>query len=334
MTEARRNSPDVSILIPVYNRKLFIADCIQSVLDQTYQDFEVVVVDNASEDGTWDICQQFAAKDQRVRVFQNETNIGAVRNWLRCISLAKGTYGKILFSDDLILPSFLEKTIPLLEVDQECAFVYTAAEIFSESGVIAAKAYTSDSDVMKSDDFIRRSLKDANVPVSPGCALFRMEDLRKNLLLSVPNRGNVDITEKGAGSDLLIYLLTANDYDHVRIINEPLSRFRAHPGSITIHEQSRITPYYDLAKIWFASQYINDKRLLAEFNTQVYLRTLLNKHKVRGLNSLDDYYSSDNSKNEIRIIVLVTLVVDHMLRTAWRFFKRLRNAVRIKGWIW
>lgn len=331
MTGIQRNFPTVSILIPVYNREGFIAECIQSALDQAYQGFEVVVVDNASDDGTWDICQQFAANDQRVRVFQNETNIGAVRNWQRCIAIAKGTYGKILFSDDLILPSFLEKTIPLLEVDQECAFVYTAAEIFSKSGVIAAKAYASDSDVMRSDDFIKRSLKDANVPVSPGCALFRMEDLRRNLLLSVPNRGNVDITEKGAGSDLLIFLLTAKDYDHVRVVNEPLSRFRAHPGSITIHEQSGITPYYDLAKIWFASQHVNDKRLLAEFNTQVYLRTIINKHKVRGLNSLDDYYSSDKSKHEIRIVVLLKLLFDRMLRTAWRLFKRLVMVTKIRG---
>jgi len=83
VTEVQAYMPKVSILIPVFNRKDYIAECIQSALDQTFTDFEVVVVDNASEDGTWEICQQFAANDQRVRIFQNDTNIGPVRNWRR-----------------------------------------------------------------------------------------------------------------------------------------------------------------------------------------------------------------------------------------------------------
>ena len=119
----------VSILIPVYNREEFIGECIESALVQTFASIEIVVVDNASTDKTWEICQQFAAKDHRVRVFQNDINIGPVRNWLACVMQARGEYTKILWSDDLIHPDFLEKMLPYLE-DPCVGFVYSSAYIF------------------------------------------------------------------------------------------------------------------------------------------------------------------------------------------------------------
>src|SRR2546427_6401542 len=105
-------APLVSILIPVYNRKQLVGPCIQSALDQTVREFEVVIVDNASTDGTWQVCEAFAAKDKRVRVIRDPLNVGPVRNWQRCMQEAGGLYGKILFSDDLIEPTFLERTLP------------------------------------------------------------------------------------------------------------------------------------------------------------------------------------------------------------------------------
>ena len=85
MADLQTFSPRVSILIPVYNREALIGECIQSALFQTFTDFEVIIVDNASTDNTWGICQRFAEQDKRVRVFRNEKNIGPVRNWRRCV---------------------------------------------------------------------------------------------------------------------------------------------------------------------------------------------------------------------------------------------------------
>ena len=81
-------SPKVSILIPVFNRKSYISDCIQSALDQTISSIEIIIVDNASNDGTWEICQEYANRDQRIRIFRNDTNIGPVRNWKKCLDPA------------------------------------------------------------------------------------------------------------------------------------------------------------------------------------------------------------------------------------------------------
>src|SRR4030067_1594973 len=106
--------PKVSILIPVYNRANMVGGCIQSALEQTYQDIEVVVVDNDSTDGTWEICKALSEKDSRLRVFKNDTNIGPVGNWKKCIDSARGAYGKILFSDELLSKDYVEKARPLL----------------------------------------------------------------------------------------------------------------------------------------------------------------------------------------------------------------------------
>ena len=74
------NSPLVSVVTPVYNGEAFIAQCLQSVLDQTYANWELVVVDNCSSDKTPQIIAEFAAKDERVKIFTNPHTVGALEN--------------------------------------------------------------------------------------------------------------------------------------------------------------------------------------------------------------------------------------------------------------
>ena len=88
--------PLASILIPVYNRAGLIEATIRSALAQSYDPIEVVVVDNASTDATWEVLQRLALEDPRLRIFRNETNLGPVRNWRACAEHARGHYAKIL----------------------------------------------------------------------------------------------------------------------------------------------------------------------------------------------------------------------------------------------
>ncbi len=250
----------VSILIPVYNRENLIGPCIQSALDQTFDDLEVVVVDNASTDGTWDVCRAYSHKDNRVRIFRNEVNLGPVRNWVRCVELSRGIYGKILFSDDQMKPEFLSRTVPLLE-DNDIGFVFTATQIgkIAESGSINYRWKTSDA-VVESSEFITDALFNPGnmVPVSPGCAIFRIGDLRKNMLVEVPSPTLSDFASYGAGNDLLIYLLTAKDYPKVGYIHEPLSFFLDHSGSISISDGGRMLgKRYTQARIYFSNTYLD-----------------------------------------------------------------------------
>lgn len=224
-------APKVSILIPVFNRQKFIAECIQSALDQTYSDFEVVVVDNASDDGTWEICQRFSDLDQRVRLFRNDTNIGPVRNWKRCVEEAMGEFCKILFSDDLLEPDCLSEMAPILE-DPNIGLVYCAAWI-GKSKEEAKLVYSIGEQAQLSFTNFMNLLLRGQAPVSPGAALMRTADLKANLHTNFPTATPRPFEKHGAGPDVMSLILTAENYPFVYHLPVPLVFFRAHSGSFT-----------------------------------------------------------------------------------------------------
>src|SRR5207249_972829 len=182
----------------------------------------IVVVDNASTDGTWEVCQCFAKADPRVQIFRNPENIGPVRNWQRSLKYAQGHYGKLLFSDDLMEADYLEKTLPLLS-DPHVAFVFSMAKIGAEPATAkAAYRFAPCTGKFSREHYIHRALVGRQVPVSPGAALFRLSDLRASLRLNIPSPTIDDFAQHGAGIDLLLYLMTAARYEQVGYVAEPL----------------------------------------------------------------------------------------------------------------
>lgn len=98
----------VSICIPTYNGARYLEACLDSVVDQTYQNIEILVVDDGSTDATLEILGRYAASDPRIRLVRNEHNLGLVGNWNRCVELAQGEWIKFVFQDDWIEPDCLE----------------------------------------------------------------------------------------------------------------------------------------------------------------------------------------------------------------------------------
>lgn len=238
-----RPQPDISVLIPVYNREKYIADCIQSAMNQTYKNIEIVVVDNASTDSTWEICQAISAQDHRVRLFRNDKNIGPVRNWIRCVEKAQGKLSKILFSDDLLEPNCLQEMARVL-ASPKIGLVYCAAYIglSKEDSLISYRAPTDTT--LAQPEFLERLLNHA-APLSPGAILIRTEDLKRNLHQNFPTAVPRPFSEHGAGPDVMISLLTAKSYPYVASIKNPLVFFRAHTDSFTIsNSNNRVTEGY------------------------------------------------------------------------------------------
>jgi len=265
--------PKVSILIPVYNRANMVGGCIQSALEQTYQDIEVVVVDNDSTDGTWEICKALSEKDSRLRVFKNDTNIGPVGNWKKCIDSARGAYGKILFSDDLLSKDYVEKALPLLGDD--VSFVFSSVKIGSDPAHAQihyqwGKAANTDAVLIDAGEYIKEVLMGFGALVSPGAALFRLKDLKENFIKELPSRKLHGFSYHGAGPDLLLFLLTALQYKKVAHLPEPLVFFRKHDDSATTKALTQknwpIRECYTQSRLWFAENYLDNKmvsRLLA-----------------------------------------------------------------------
>lgn len=260
------NPPIVSILIPVYNRANMISGCIQSALEQTYQDIEVVVIDNNSTDATWEICKALSEKDSRLKVFKNDTNIGPVENWKKCIDSARGTYGKILFSDDLMSKDYVEKALPLLRDD--VSFVISSVRMGSDpesAPIHFQRRNTANTDAVFIDagEYIKEVLMGFGALVSPGAALFRLKDLKDNFVKEIPSRKLHGFSYYGAGPDLLLFLLTANQYKKVAHLQAPLVFFRKHDDSATTKALTQknwpIRECYTQTRLWFAENYLDNK---------------------------------------------------------------------------
>jgi len=286
----------VSILIPVYNREAIIGETIHSALSQTYSNFEIIIFDNKSTDKTWDIIQKYSKKNNCIRAFQNEENVGPVRNWKKCIDEAKGVYGKILFSDDLISTDFIEKTVPFLK-NNEIGFVFTSTTIFNDKIDINTLNYSiGNTGIYGSEKYINGALFEGGYPVSPGCAIFRTNDLKENLLLNIQNYSIKDFCSHGIGSDLLIYLLIANKYKYFAFVNKPLSFFRHHEGSISIKSADGKLPlFYMLAKSYFVENHRMD--LIRRINTHIFFMLKLYNNNEYGLKYIRDFYSANNNYN-------------------------------------
>lgn len=304
----------VSILIPVYNRENLIEETVQSALVQTYQNIEIIVVDNKSTDNTWAVLQRLVLKDSRIKIFQNESNIGPVRNWKRCIDKASGEYGKILWSDDLIASEFLEKTIPFLE-EAHVGFVFTKTEIFRDQTAERTFQYgIGNTGVYCSEKYINGVLFQGNYPVSPGCALFRLKDLKKNLLVDIPNKAKSNFAMHAIGNDLLIFLLTAHQYKNFAFVNEQLSFFRAHEGSISVQSNDGKLPlYYLLASAYFIENYRKD--LVQKLNTQIWItiKRFRKGSKTYNLDQTQNFYLI-NQNNAISILYLVVKVLKKVIQ--------------------
>lgn len=269
-----RELPLVSILIPVYQRENFIAAAIECAQRQTYENIEIVIVDNASSDRTWEICQAYAAKDKRVRVYRNEVNVGPVGNWKRCIDYARGYYVKILWSDDEIAPEYLDKAVAVFN-EGDVAFVFTSAIIGSEFDYNAKAHYRyGNTGRHPSITAVMDFLHGKNAPVSPGCAVFRLSDVRDSLGEKISSPSISDFGDHGAGPDLLMFLLTATRYRYIGFVDEPLSFFREHPGSISIHmKRVDLLDRYLQAKLWFAHRFLSEK-LYREFCARSWISRL------------------------------------------------------------
>jgi len=309
-------SPKVSILIPVFNRKSYISDCIQSALDQTISSIEIIIVDNASNDGTWEICQEYANRDQRIRIFRNDTNIGPVRNWKKCLDNATGKYGKILWSDDLMGPDFLKKTLPFLQNDLEVAFVITGIEIFNDNNVIVPYFYVNDqTGYYKTNEYIDDVLfyKLKKYPVSPGCALFRTKDLKENLILDISNKINSDFSIHGIGSDQLLFLLTAAKYPKFVFVKDKLAFFRLHKSCISkISGEDKLMLHYDLAKAYFVENFITATSSIKNFNTILWLDLLKYNGRKYGLYKISDFYMR-NKEYSMNIFFIFKKIINILM---------------------
>lgn len=126
--------PRVSIGMPVYNGERFLGQALDSILGQSFEDFELIISDNSSTDGTQAICRDYMAKNKRIKYYRTPENIGLVKNYDRVFELSIGEYFKWAACDDLCAPEFLMRCVEVLDHEPTVILCYPKATIIDERG--------------------------------------------------------------------------------------------------------------------------------------------------------------------------------------------------------
>ena len=214
--------PKVSVCIPAYNYAHFLSDAIDSVLAQTCQDFELLVIDNCSIDNTKEVVNRYMADDPRISYICNESNIGPVRNLNRCLELATGEYIKILCADDLLLPTCLELMVRALDQHPTASLVASGRKLVdSDLQPIRSLAYSFREEYIPGVAAINRCLFTGNHIGEPTAVLFRKKDISRGF--------NSDYAQL-VDLEMWFYLLEQGDFV---FLPQDLCLFRQHAAQGT-----------------------------------------------------------------------------------------------------
>lgn len=205
--------PSISVCIPVYNRRSTVRRALDSVLSQTYQDFEIVAVDNASPDGTFETLVEYAKKDPRVRAYRNDTNVGAVRNWMKCVEYSRGELIKIVFSDDWLLPDALDAFVSALKAAPRSAFATCVAGMHLYGADYPDVFRRGKTGEISRETFIWEHATNGEVVlVTPMAAAFRREGLLETIDPFIAGPDCEYCNSHAMGHDLLIFLRLIDKY--------------------------------------------------------------------------------------------------------------------------
>lgn len=214
--------PFVSIVTPVYNGGAFLAECIESVLHQTYSAFEYVIVDNASSDNTQDIARRYSAADPRIRVLRNGVKLSMVDNWnhaMRQVS-ERSAYCKVLHADDLLYPHCLEKMVGLAQRNPRIGIV---GSLRLRGDRIECEGLPRDREIFSGVEVARLFIRQEVFGFAPTACLIRSDLVRER---------DPFYPERYLHTDLAAYF---DLLDHIDFgfLHEVLFFSRVHGNSIT-----------------------------------------------------------------------------------------------------
>lgn len=203
----------ISIITPSYNSEKFISKTIESVLSQTYTNWEMIIVDDCSPDNSNEIIEEYCKKDSRVKLIKLEKNSGPARARNTAIKEAKGRYIAFLDADDLWLPDKLEKQIKFMN-ENNLSFTYSAYKLIDEEdndlGVFIPREELTYEDILKTNDI--------------GCltAIYDTEKLGKVYMPNILKR-----------QDYGLWLKILKEIKETKGIVEPLAIYRIRKNSVS-----------------------------------------------------------------------------------------------------
>lgn len=221
------NSPLVSVILPNYNHAKYLDERIQSILNQTYCNFELIILDDCSPDNgaSKAVIEKYRENSHVSHIVYNEKNSGLTfKQWHKGIGLAQGNLIWIAESDDKCHHQMLEVLVEEFKKNSECALAFSKSLLFNDNDIIEDKDIISTHILhLSGSDFIKKYMSLGNVVQNASSALFRKDVVQK-----------IDqsyVSYKGAG-DRLFWILIS-EYGDVAIVTEQMNYFRQHQDNST-----------------------------------------------------------------------------------------------------
>uniref|UniRef100_F4C876 Glycosyl transferase family 2 n=1 Tax=Sphingobacterium sp. (strain 21) TaxID=743722 RepID=F4C876_SPHS2 len=271
--------PLVSVILPCYNTERHIAEALRSIMQQDYKNLEIIVLDDHSSDGSWEIIQNLAAQDSRIRAVRNERNLQLIQTLNKGIQLARGQYIARMDADDISEPSRISTQIAYLKQHEEVDMVATCASYISETGFVLGRLNFHGCYNALSAAFV--SMFD--------CPFLHPSIVIKGDLLRAS--GYPDQPEMHHIEDYALWIQLIQARHRLEIIPEKLMRYRISYRGVS---QSNSKEQFSRG-LAVATQYIlNSLGLQADVRLLSILRQGADK-----INSLDDLSAADNYLKEL-----------------------------------
>ena len=209
--------PDISVIMSVYNGETYLAEAIESVVNQTFQNWELIIINDCSTDSTAEILDDFSKRDGRIKVHTNETNLKLPSSLNKAISLSTGKYIARMDADDICLPDRLEKQYKFMEENSDVA-LSTCRFMTVKNGVFASGGAGGRCDF----EALKAMLLVANPILHPG--VIARADVMKKFNYDT----NLTCTE-----DLELWTRMARENQKIQILPECLLIYRLHDKQIT-----------------------------------------------------------------------------------------------------
>lgn len=221
-------APIVSVIIPNYNHSEFLDERIQSVLNQSFQNFELILLDDCSTDNgaSKEIFEKYRNNDHVTNIVYNDHNSGSTfKQWHKGFELAKGELIWIAESDDSCRDTLLESLVSEFERNKNCVLAWCYSQMINQDGVIREPIISESNKVtrVKGSDFIRRYMTVRNVVDNASSALFKKD---------VAQRLDKEYMNYSGAGDSLFWILLSHEGD-VSIVHSPMNLYRRHDGVVT-----------------------------------------------------------------------------------------------------
>lgn len=248
--------PLVSVIVPNYNHAPYLKQRLDSIFNQTFQDFEVIILDDCSTDNSKEIIEEYRNRPQISHIVYNETNSGSpFKQWAKGFELAQGEYIWIAESDDWAENNFLEEIVPLLDSNNSVALAFSASTIVYTNKKSFHTPYANDT-IIDGKVFIKNKMLLGNSISNASAVVFRKSSLYKisNQYLNFKNAG-----------DYLFWILICQT-GSVAFKAESLNNFRQHSTNTTSQSQINGTAFFEVHTIF---NYLKSNKLSSTFDQKL-----------------------------------------------------------------